>query len=127
MDNIFIYKDEGTDEFSFNELKLSLETHYQNLNIQKVDSNDIKRGILIQKNGLLNAKLFCIGGGRDLGYLKMLGTEGCEEIKNYVHLGGTYLGICAGAYFAADYIEFDVNGPIEVKGERILKFFNEFY
>jgi biotin--protein ligase len=124
MENIFIYNDEGTDEFSFNELKSSLKTFYPNLNIQKVDSNDIKRGILFQKNGQLNAKLFCIGGGRDLGYLKMLGVEGCEEIKNYVHLGGIYLGICAGAYFAADYIEFDLNGPIEVKGERMLKFFN---
>jgi glutamine amidotransferase-like uncharacterized protein len=39
MENIFIYNDEGTDEFSFNELKSSLKTFYPNLNIQKVDSN----------------------------------------------------------------------------------------
>ena len=31
--------------------------------------------------------------------------------------------MCAGAYFAADSIEFDLNGPLEVKGDRFLKFF----
>lgn len=123
MENIFIYRDDGTDEFSFNELKICLEILYPTLKIQQVDSKSVKNGILFGSYGQLNAKLFCIGGGRDMGYLKMLGEQGCEEIKKYVHSGGIYLGICAGAYFAADYIEFDLNGPIEVKGERMLKFF----
>lgn len=34
-----------------------------------------------------------------------------------------YSGICAGAYLACDFIEFDLDGPLEVKGQRFLNFF----
>ena len=43
--------------------------------------------------------------------------------QEFVENGGSYLGICAGAYFACDYIEFDKNGPLEVVGPRDLKFY----
>ena len=122
MENIFIYKDKGADEFSYNELKQCLESF--NFKIETVNANAIKNGILFESDSKLNAKLLCIGGGRDLDYLEMLGDEGCSQIKKFVQNGGNYLGICAGAYFACDYIEFDLNGPLEVKGERKLKFFN---
>ncbi|KAJ8299698.1 hypothetical protein KUTeg_023758 [Tegillarca granosa] len=52
-----------------------------------------------------------------------MGPAGTKQIHDYVIEGGSYLGLCAGAYFASDYIEFDKNGPLEVCGERYLKFY----
>lgn len=67
--------------------------------------------------------LFVIGGGYDLGLINSLGAAGMGNIKRYVQSGGSYLGICSGAYFACDRIEFDKDGPLEVVGDRFLKFF----
>ena len=55
-------------------------------------------------------------------YFAALGAIGMSKIKDYVTQGGSYLGICSGAYFACDRIEFDKGGPLEVIGERFLKF-----
>ena len=33
------------------------------------------------------------------------------------------MGICAGSYYGTSKVEFDVNGPLEVKEERELKLF----
>lgn len=69
------------------------------------------------------AKVICFGGGYDLGFLSALGNEGIRLIREYVHSGGNYLGMCAGAYFACNYIEFDKDGPLEVVGNRDLRFY----
>ncbi|XP_062570650.1 uncharacterized protein LOC134232679 [Saccostrea cucullata] len=70
-----------------------------------------------------SAALYVIGGGYDLGLIEALGPTGMNKIQEYVHRGGSYLGICSGAYFACSYIEFDKGGPLEVCGERQLKFY----
>lgn len=67
--------------------------------------------------------LLAIGGGYDLGLIEALGACGMKNIQDYVMAGGSYLGICSGAYFACDRIEFDKSGPQEVVGERFLKFY----
>lgn len=67
--------------------------------------------------------LLAIGGGYDLGLIETLGARGMSNIRDYVMAGGSYLGICCGAYFASDKIEFDKGGPLEVVGERYLKFY----
>jgi glutamine amidotransferase-like uncharacterized protein len=61
-----------------------------------------------------------MGGGFDLGYEKMLGARGVEIVRELVSQGGFYLGICAGAYFATDFVQFDLNGPLQVLGLWIL-------
>lgn len=115
--NIYIYDDYGSSEFSTNELETCMKTIFPNNDIKRVKAIQIKQGILN------NAKFFCLGGGFDRGYLKALGQDGCSAVQEFVKLGGYYIGICAGAYFAADSIEFDLNGPLEVREERFLKFF----
>ena len=64
-----------------------------------------------------------LGGGYDLGFLQSLGQEGTDEIRSFVLQGGTYIGICAGAYFACDHIEFEKGSKMEVCGNRPLKFY----
>ncbi|XP_052802718.1 uncharacterized protein LOC128232949 [Mya arenaria] len=75
--------------------------------------------------GNLNSKVsaLAIGGGYDLGLIEALGDTGMSNIQCFVRSGGAYFGVCSGAYFACNRIEFDKGGPLEVVGERKLRFF----
>ena len=62
-------------------------------------------------------------GGRDLPYCKELDGAGNQEIGQFVKEGGSYLGICAGAYYGSAYVEFAKGDPhMEVIGPRELAF-----
>jgi len=43
-------------------------------------------------------------GGWAVPYIRDLKNGGTAKIRKFVHQGGAYLGTCAGAFFAADYI-----------------------
>lgn len=63
-------------------------------------------------------------GGRDIPYCQELNGEGNKRIRHFVENGGSYLGICAGAYYGCKAIEFAKGDPFyEVCGERELKFY----
>lgn len=66
--------------------------------------------------------LLVIPGGRDLPYVEELTTKTnvTKRIREYVLEGGRYLGICAGAYFGAGEVRFDMGGGLEVSGKRDL-------
>jgi len=72
----------------------------------------------------LQETIFIMPGGRDLPYLEKLGDEGAEQIMNFIRMGGTYVGLCAGAYFGASNVVFEPNTLLEVIGERPLKLIN---
>jgi glutamine amidotransferase-like uncharacterized protein len=114
---VCVYDDYGSSQFSTDELVMCMKTTFSNDEVKRVKATQIKDGILN------DAKFLCIGGGFDKGYMVALGQDGCSAIQKFIKSGGYYIGICAGAYFAADSIEFDLNGPLEVKGERFLKLF----
>jgi len=44
-------------------------------------------------------------GGESWVYLEDLGEEGAANIREFVRLGGSYLGICAGAFYATSHRE----------------------
>ncbi|GLC54896.1 biotin holocarboxylase synthetase [Pleodorina starrii] len=67
--------------------------------------------------------LFVMPGGADLPYCKHLNGHGNRLLRGYVEAGGSYLGICAGAYYACDRVEFEPGSPLEVIGDRELRFF----
>lgn len=86
--------------------------------------------ILKQQNGLafqnislqaLSKKvaLIIIPGGAGQAIYKNLGEEGNQKIKAYINDGGHYLGICAGAYYAARETQFEVGRgePYEIKSD----------
>jgi len=63
-------------------------------------------------------------GGADLGYCRTLNGPGNRRIKQYVQMGGAYLGLCAGGYYGCGRCEFEVGKQgMEVVGERELAFF----
>lgn len=114
----YIYDDYGSAAFSVKELENCIRKYFSRSKIERVNGSDIINGKLDDLENYSNYVL-CIGGGFDLGYLKSLTITGCEKIKRFVENGGYYIGICAGAYFASDYLEFDLNGPLEVKVKGI--------
>ena len=68
--------------------------------------------------------LLVMPGGRDLPYVKELAGQGNDYIRQFVFEGGSYLGLCAGAYYACRRVEFAVGDPaMEVVGPRELAFF----
>lgn len=68
--------------------------------------------------------LLVMPGGAAGFYMKYLSGIGNYNIKKYVEQGGKYLGICAGAYYAADRVEFAKgDAEFEVIADRELKFY----
>lgn len=67
--------------------------------------------------------LLIIPGGRDVPFHEALKGEGNQRIRKYVENGGSFLGICAGAYYGCKSVEFDCGMELEVKGLRELNFF----
>lgn len=118
MQKALIYNSKGAGPRSSAQLRAALELCFPELTVAYVSAEEILSGTLASEVGLL-----CFPGGFDLGFLETLGRSGCDVIRSWVLAGGSYLGICAGAYFAADRIEFDRQGDLEVCGERFLKFY----
>lgn len=62
---------------------------------------------------MTDTSLLVIGGGYASGFIRALGDDGINAIRDFVHGGGRYLGLGAGGYFGCDYIEFDKGRPLE--------------
>ncbi len=90
-------------------LGLSLEgisfTSTVDIDLQKAimtgDSTDVNGRLLYPDGEPRYKAIFVVGGSaRNHGYT--LGATGLERIRQYVRLGGSYVGICAGAFLACD-------------------------
>ena len=79
---------------------------------------------LLDSRWCSSCQLLVMPGGRDLPYCHALEGVGNHTIKNFVNSGGSYLGICAGAYYGSAYVEFNEHDPkMSVVGSRELAFF----
>jgi glutamine amidotransferase-like uncharacterized protein len=76
----------------------------------------------IRDGGLGDCPLLIIPGGYTAQYVDALGEQGFEQIREFVAGGGGYVGICAGAYIAAQNVEVPGRPPglgiIEIQNER---------
>ena len=71
-----------------------------------------------------SCSLLVMPGGRDSPYVDRLRGIGNRVIRDFVRNGGSYLGICAGGYYATSFVEFAKGNPLlEVIGIRELSFF----
>ena len=64
-------------------------------------------------------------GGADLPYCADLNGRGNELIRGFVEEGGgSYVGLCAGAYYGCSRVEFELDSEkLAVEGDRELAFF----
>jgi glutamine amidotransferase-like uncharacterized protein len=68
--------------------------------------------------------LFVMPGGADLNFCEKLNGPGNRAIRNFVENGGSYLGICGGAYYACQDIVWAKGLDHEIIGPRELKFYS---
>ena len=120
--NILVYSGDGAECVdvlcnSLNDvlLKLRVIGQYNVLTVTSVE--------LYQTNWLDTTKLLVLPGGRDLPYVKELTGVALENIKKFIRDGGSYLGLCAGAYFSCSYVCFEKGTALEVSGGRELSLF----
>lgn len=113
--NIVIYQDEGVSEFGLK----SLCEFFADDEVWFANADAIIDGRVL---GM--ADIFVMPGGADLPYCAKLNGAGNENIRACVEEGGTYLGVCAGAYYACKAIEWHKGRPDEITGKRELAFVN---
>lgn len=120
MNNILIYAGPGVAKSSL--------THAYNMFQQIADSS---YKVITADHETINSdhwrhitSLLVMPGGADSSYMDKLKVAGNKNILTYVEQGGKYLGLCAGAYYAADRIEFlKGDKSCEIIAKRDLKFY----
>ena len=79
---------------------------------------------LLQGEWTNRCRMLVMPGGADVPYCKHLNGRGNILISHFVRKqGGTYLGLCAGAYYGCSRVEFELGSEIEVLGDRELAFY----
>ena len=94
--------------------------------VDTLTAADILQGALQHKSTSTHTaapRLLVMPGGADLPYCRHLNGPANDLIRQFVIEGGTYLGLCAGAYYGCSRVEFEVGTVLEVVGERELSFF----
>lgn len=84
----------------------------------------VTESVILKEPWAPTCALLVFPGGADLGYCRVLNGDGNRRISDFVRRGGSYLGLCAGGYYASRRCEFEIgNRPLEVIGSRELGFF----
>ncbi|CAE7201535.1 unnamed protein product [Rhizoctonia solani] len=116
--DVLVYQGVGVSEASLYHTLATLNTLLKpNYTVRAVDAK-----LLETEPWGPSCALLAIPGGRDLPYVEHL-AKAIPKIKEFVEQGGAYLGICAGAYFASSRVEWEAGTPLQVVGDRALKFF----
>ena len=87
----------------------SPETALQNAMISG-DSND-QNGRLLYPDGQPRYRLLFVNGGTSTIHGQSLERKGIDNMRAFVEQGGSYLGMCAGAFFAANGYDSKANYP----------------
>lgn len=117
--NVLIYNGSGVSAASRDNTLIALRAFLSH----RYDVQLVSPKTLRQEPWTDSCALLVFPGGRDLPYQFDLQGRANERIRVWVEGGGKYVGFCAGAYYAARRVEFEVGTPLEVVGERELGFF----
>jgi len=91
--------------------------HFGPANVRQCNAADISGGCLEK------ARLLVVPGGADLFYCEKLNGAGNAAIRSFVENGGSYLGICAGAYYACAALDWAKDEKEPICGSRELAFY----
>lgn len=117
--NVLIYADEGVSQNSLSNTRAALS----DLLSESYDIKAIAASTLASEPWEGATSLLVFPGGRDLPYCSKLAGKANARIKRWIEQGGKYLGICAGAYYGSQRVEFKLGTPLEVQGPRELDLF----
>ncbi|UZJ54270.1 hypothetical protein CBS101457_003590 [Exobasidium rhododendri] len=131
MSNVLVYSGPGVSSSALSHTLKTLRILLPSYDVQCINAKS-----LAVDPWSSNASLFVLPGGRDLPYVGELGAShrsstfskslrADERIRDFVQEGGSFLGICAGAYYASSRCEFEEGIPeMQVVGDRpSLQFF----
>jgi len=98
---VVIYSDRGV----WSESVTAAERMFQwmGYDVARIGARQVRDGILD------DARLLCVPGGNMYNYAEDLTAVGVERIRTFIGQGGGYLGICGGAYFAAERVFWQGN------------------
>ncbi|KAL5107297.1 Biotin--protein ligase [Taenia crassiceps] len=116
--SVVVYNDLGACRHCVKQLRNCIQRSISGAGILVLDAAEC-----IEKLSCKSIDLFCVGGGFARGVISKLGSIGLECLRSFVLSGGSYLGICSGAYLASSITKFDIGGPLEVKDTGMLNFF----
>jgi biotin--protein ligase len=118
--DIVVYVDKGVsgDALRHTVKSLQKEVDLTSHTLKRLDAE-----VLIASPWENRTALLIMPGGRDVFYHEALHGAGTHKMRKFVEKGGSYLGLCAGAYFAADLIEFEKGGRLQVCGKRSLELY----
>ncbi|WP_213357606.1 BPL-N domain-containing protein [Chlamydiifrater phoenicopteri] len=125
MKNILVYSGEGVSAYFLRHvvryIKCCLPASFRGIPIIRVDEAYLNTHPFWEKETIL----LVVPGGADRPYHKGLSGRGTSRIAHFVREGGSFLGICAGAYFASARVYFEETDPEKniIEEERDLKFF----
>lgn len=119
--SVAVYDDDGVSRTSLLSLLSVLREKMSAVGInintpQPISSREIIGGALAAVD------CFIMPGGADLPYCEKLNGDGNKKIKEFVFGGKLYIGICAGAYYAASRVAFNGDG-YAIHGDRELALF----
>ena len=93
---VALYSDQGCWDESVQAAEKMFE--WMGLTVARVNAD------YINSKGLDNFSMLCIPGGDMYQYARDLSSSGKNKIINFISNGGGYIGICGGAYFAAEKV-----------------------
>lgn len=114
---ILIYEDDGTSRELITHLESSL-SQVGEIDFKRVSAEELNKDEWSEKCDLL-----VIPGGRDLEYVRKISVNTLDSIRKFIREGGSYLGICGGAYFSSSKVNFEPDSRFAVYGNRELKLF----
>lgn len=120
MRDIVIYVDKGV---SGDALRHTVKSLQKEVDLSYHTLKRLDAEALIASPWEKETALLVMPGGRDVYYHEALKGLGTQKMRKFVERGGKYLGLCAGAYFAADLIEFEKGGRLQVCDKRSLELY----
>jgi biotin--protein ligase len=118
--SIAVYHDRGSGEFSRGALTAALAAHFgPALSVRRITAAEIAASDAWHARTLLLA----LPGGADRPYCEALAGAGNASIMRYLHGGGAFFGVCAGAYYASARIAFELGTAAGVASARELALF----
>ncbi|WP_213318256.1 BPL-N domain-containing protein [Chlamydiifrater volucris] len=125
MKNILVYSGEGVSAYFLRHVVRYLNrniSHFsEEISVNRVNDSYLKDNPFWEES----AVLLVMPGGADRPYHRRLSGRGTSRIRGFVEGGGSYLGICAGAYFASAFVYFEETEPKKniIDEARDLRFF----
>ena len=108
LTEIAVYTDDGVGTWPDGIVAFEQFLDWKGITHQRITAPEINTGDLSQ-----NFKAIYFPGGYAWYYKAAINEDGLNNIRSLVAGGGGYIGMCAGAYFACDSVDWEEDGVLD--------------